>query len=179
MQSNFERSVYSLISGDTGHRLRFLLEFLFVVAVIGILASYALREYKTQMARAQTSEIINLASTLKVDIVAYRAQYGRWPRDADEAGNATLLPHDRLGRYVMTFGIGEEGVVNGYMADEEAVDVVAGQVLSLRLGVSELDSGAPIVPVCGWAKPPEGIVASGQNATTIKPLYLPFTCKEK
>jgi len=178
MPSSLLRTVYTVIAGDTGRKLRFSLELLFVVGVIGIVAGYALGGYKTQMARAQVSENLNLASTSKIDVAAYRAQYGRWPLNADEAGNATLMPQDYLGTYVMTFSLDDGGVINGFMAEDDVVDVVAQQVLSLRLGTSELDPGAPLVPVCGWAKPPSGIRVSGDNVTTIEPLYLPYMCKE-
>ncbi|MDH3620687.1 MAG: pilin [Gammaproteobacteria bacterium] len=179
MQPSHLRITHALIASESGRGLRDLLEFLFVVGTIFIVAGFALREYSIQVARAQVSEILNLASTSKIDLVTYRAEYGRWPVDANEAGNATLLPHDRLGRYVATFSLDEGGVINALMSAEQASDTVADRLLSLRIGTSELDSGAPVVLVCGYAKPPAGIRASGENRTQIPPAYLPYLCKER
>jgi len=178
MQARFIQTTLSLMASDTGQELRELLEFLFVVGIIGVLATFALHEHRTLTARAQVTEALSLASTAKIDVVAYRAEYGRWPADADEAGNATLLPHDQLGSFVMTATLQNRGVIDVQMLDDGVAPDVARGILSFRLGLSTTDDGAPIVPICGHATPPPGIAPSGENTTTIGPKFLPYACKE-
>lgn len=178
MQPSYLRITHALIASESGRELRDLLEFLFVVGTIFILAGFALRAYSIQVARVQVSEILNLASTSKIDVVAYRAEHGHWPADANEVGNAALLPNERLGRYVATFTLAEDGVIDALMSSEPTTVAVADRLLSLRIGTSELDPGAPVVLVCGYANPPPGIRASGRDNTQIPPDYLPYVCKE-
>ena len=178
MRTNSQNTQLGLIASDTGQRLRHLVEALFVTATIIFLAGAALKEYEIQAARARVSEALFLVSTAKVDLVAYRAEYGRWPIDAAQAGNGTLVPLEGSGRYVSTLALREDGAIDVTMNQNEAKTAISGELLSFRIGLSSMDTGAPVIFTCGGSKPPPGIHVTGWDKTSISSKYLPYMCKE-
>jgi type IV pilus assembly protein PilA len=65
-----------------------LIELMIVVAIIGILASFALPAYQEYLARAQVAEAITLTSAGKSPLSEYFADRGVWPDTAsDVMGN--------------------------------------------------------------------------------------------
>ncbi|MYL24436.1 prepilin-type N-terminal cleavage/methylation domain-containing protein [Halomonas alkaliantarctica] len=65
-----------------------LIELMIVVAIIGVLASIAVPQYQTYVARAQMSEAMSLASGAKTAMAERYAMTGSWPADNSEAGLA-------------------------------------------------------------------------------------------
>ena len=59
-----------------------LIELMIVIAIIGILAAIAIPAYQDYTIRAQASEGLTLASSVRVAIGDYYAQNGTWPTAA-------------------------------------------------------------------------------------------------
>lgn len=178
MRTNSQNIQLGLIASDTGQKLRHLVEALFVAATVIFLTGVALKEYEIQAARARVSEALFLVSTARVDLVAYRAEYGRWPVDATQAGNGTLAPLEGSGRYVSTLALREDGIIDVTMNQDEAKTAISGELLSFRIGLPSMDTGAPIIFTCGGSKPPPGFHVAGSDKTSISSKYLPYICTE-
>ena len=84
-----------------------LIELMIVVAIIGILASFAIPAYRDYMIRTQVSEGIRLTASAKAGVTESFQNTGDLPTDNDEAGLATNT--DISGRYVTQVGVGGDG----------------------------------------------------------------------
>ena len=107
-----------------------LIEFMIVVAIIGILASTAVTAYQTYTVRAQVAEGINMAAGAKVPVVDAYNNERPPPADRTEAGMTPLAAPTRAGKYVSAVDI-----------DDGRVDVTFGQRRTrryLRRNVSRL-----------------------------------------
>ncbi len=56
-----------------------LIELMIVVAIIGILAAIAIPAYQDFTIRAQVTEGLNLASSIKASVAEYYSDHGTWP----------------------------------------------------------------------------------------------------
>ena len=166
------------IAADTGRKFSYLTESIVVALVVTTLVSLAIRGSQESIMRAQLSDAFMLSATAKVDILAYRSEYGRWPATADKAGNGTIKDPIQLGRYVRTINLRPHGAVEVVMGGEEIAQQLLGTSLSLRFVVSDHYSGAPVAQVCGGFPAPPGMHVVGKDHTTIEPKILPFICKE-
>jgi type IV pilus assembly protein PilA len=154
-----------------------LIELMIVVAIIGILASLAVSAYQTYTVRAQVSEGIYFAASLKVPIVDAFSNDGSPPVGRAEAG-LTPAATDTTGAYVIQVEIvkGRVDVTFGNKAHSD----IQGDTLSLT---PYLSSGNTIGWRCGNAPPPSGTELSGGGVTaehlppTIEPRYLPSSCR--
>jgi type IV pilus assembly protein PilA len=61
-----------------------LIELMIVVAIIGILSSFALPAYQEYLARAQVAESVNLTGAGKAPLSEYFADRGAWPSEASD-----------------------------------------------------------------------------------------------
>ena len=75
-----------------------LIELMIVVAIIGILAMFALPAYQDYTRRTHVAEGLTLAASAKSAITEYYASEGQWPTDNTEAGIAA--PSDIKGNAV-------------------------------------------------------------------------------
>ena len=88
-----------------------LIELMIVVAIIGILASLAIPQYRDYVARAQFAEALTLASGLKTSLVEAYVSSGSCP-DNKTANNSGLpLSSTINGRYVASVETKANGVV--------------------------------------------------------------------
>ncbi|HTP61062.1 MAG TPA: prepilin-type N-terminal cleavage/methylation domain-containing protein, partial [Burkholderiales bacterium] len=77
-----------------------LIELMIVVAIIGILAAVAIPAYQDYIARAQTSEAVQLSAGGKTPLAEYFNDKGQWPAKAsDVMGNLA-------GKYVSIITLG-------------------------------------------------------------------------
>ena len=94
-----------------------LIELMFVVAVVGVLAAFAVPTYQNYLIRAQVSEGLTLSVGAKAAVSGYFMDRGTWPSDNAAAGLADQ--HDILGTYTEHVAV-EDNVIEikyGYDAN--------------------------------------------------------------
>jgi type IV pilus assembly protein PilA len=153
-----------------------LIELMIVVAIIGILSSLAIAAYQTYTVRAQLSEGISFASSVKVASVDTFTVTGGPPVGRVEAG-LSPDPTDSQGTYVSQMDI-----VNGRVDitfGAEAHPEIAADTLSLTPYVS----GSVVIWRCGNAPAPagalmtDGTVSAVYQPGTVDVRYLPSSCR--
>ncbi|MEM7282617.1 MAG: pilin [Pseudomonadota bacterium] len=151
-----------------------LIELMIVVAIIGILAAIAIPAYQDFTIRAQVSEGMSLASSLKADISEFFQDRGTLP--ADIAALGILNPSS--GKYVSAVTVGGGVITIDY--GEQANTNIAPEFLSL---VPWQSNNGDIIWVCGGRAQPGtalAIAGVGANLTSFAAgtyKYLPSSCK--
>jgi len=153
-----------------------LIELMIVVAIIGILAAIAIPAYQDYTIRAQVTEGLTMAASLKTSVSESFADRGLWPADLNALGIAAASQ----AKYVAAVNMvtGTIHVVFGNQANA-SITTAGSNTLSIRPMVS---ANADIIWVCGnraapgsAADPASG--ASDANATDILGKYLPANCR--
>jgi type IV pilus assembly protein PilA len=126
-----------------------LIELMIVVAIIGILASFALPAYQEYLARAQVSEAVTLSGAGKTPLSEYFSDRGIWPLLAEDVMGTTS------GKYVSTITIvGGNGADTALILEtrlrETGTNVqIAGQTMQLQSadgGASWSCTGGTLAP---------------------------------
>jgi len=165
-----------------------LIELMIVVAIIGILASIAIPAYSNYTIRAQVSEGMVLASSLKTPILQTFLDSGNAPADRQAAG-ILADPTSTVGRYVSAVDI-SNGRIDIVYGNEASIQISAAGSDTLTLTPYE-SGGGGIVWRCGWSGVPTnfagtdlnviGTKSGGNQAVyaepTIDPQYLPASCR--
>ncbi|MEW8624486.1 MAG: pilin [Candidatus Thiodiazotropha sp.] len=147
-----------------------LLELMFVVGIIGILAAMALPPYGEYVARAKVAEAFSLSQPAQEAIRHYHAHTGRLPKDNSSAG---LIDARRItGSHVTAVEI-QDGAVHISIDLQEHTGIV-----SLRPELVENNLTSEVISWnCGYAKVTPGMDAYGENRTNIKSRLLPTICR--
>jgi len=150
-----------------------LIELMIVIAIVGILAALAVPAYMNYTIRAQVTEGLSLASSVRTAMAEWYAQNGTFP---DPGVVATLgFAAQPAGQFATVDEIGN-GVIQ-IVYNGTAVNAnLAGQVLALRAGVTANDE---IVWYCGTAPVASTLtIAPAANPTTIaSSQWLPSSCQ--
>ena len=148
-----------------------------VVATVGILAAIAIPAYQDYTIRAQVTEGLNLAATIKVAVAESYAAKGALPKDRAATGLAPA-PEATSGRYVasidvssgvitITYGKGANAKIRGKTLGLTPI-VTPGRDIAWRCGNGPPRTGAkPLVPDA----------APGRADSAIEPKYLPAACR--
>ena len=158
--------------GDRGFTL---IEVLIVVGIVAILALLAVPTYQGKLARDHVVESAPLVDLAKKPVAATWALAQVFPADNAAAG---LPPADKMVSNLLTSVRVDQGAVHVTFGNH-ASGVLRGKVLTFRPAIVE---GAPIVPVawvCGYASPPEKMMARGENKTSIEEGNLPWNCRSR
>jgi Tfp pilus assembly major pilin PilA len=133
----------------------------------GVVAAISIPAYQDYTIRAQVTEGLNLASSVKADVAEYRAQHGQWPDQADLGGE---MPS---GKFVESVGVAAGSVVISY--GNQANRNIAGQRLMLSPGST---ADGEVVWACGNAPlPPDVEQAGGPTGSDLPNKYLPARCR--
>lgn len=152
-----------------------LIEMMFVVFLIGVLAAIALPAYQDYTRRARVSEGFVLAEPARRAVVEYYDRWGRLPADNRAAG--LPAPVQFAGRYVASIAV-EGGAVQVAFRPETLAATTSPSVrLTLQPSVNQALPMAPLVWRCGGSALPPGYVAVGASAPPIPPAALPGVCK--
>lgn len=150
-----------------------LIELMLVVAVIGALASILVPEYTPYMQRAKSAEAMTMTSGFRRAIAEYYAHRGRFPADNKAAG--LLEPEQLPGKYVKSVEV-ENGALHIVFIKgtfQEEVELL----LTIRPSVVEAyPQGNSVTWLCGYASPAEGMMAFGENRTSIAKENLSQIC---
>ncbi len=150
-----------------------LLELMVVIAIIAILATLTIPSNDKKIIKTNLKETVKLVNDYKTQISYYYLQRGEFPVDNAMAGLPD--PEQIKGNFL-------ESV---YLIDG-AMHLKLGQKISKRLSSKIItvrpifvpgSENAPISWLCGYAKPPVGMLAAGENKTNIDSALLPLDCR--
>ena len=133
-----------------------LIELMIVVAIIGILAAFAIPAYQDYTIRTQVSEGLRLSAGVKTAVGTYYVDWGIWPSDNAEAGIADQL--QIFGRYTSQVAVQSNVIEVQYGNDAHAL--ISGQTITLTV----VDSGGSLVWNCA-------------SSGVIRPNHLPNACR--
>lgn len=152
-----------------------LIELMIVVAIIAMMATFALPSYQERVIQSQVREGLQLAGFAQEAVAEVWARQRQWPRDNAAAG---LPPADRIvGR--MVAGVEVRGGSIVILFGQQANRFLAGRRLALRPATVPEHPKVPIAWVCGLAAVPERMQAPADNATDLPPPFLPLDCRPK
>jgi type IV pilus assembly protein PilA len=151
-----------------------LIELMIVVTIISILASMALPTYQSRIIRAQISEGVEIANSLKKAINDYYQKFHRFPADNAQASlpKSTYL----IGNYVTEIEVAQ-GAIHIHLGNRINANV-KGKILTLRPAVVENSPSSPIAWLCGDAQAVSGMKAISDNKTNVPALFLEMDCRK-
>ncbi|GGJ99590.1 pilin [Luteimonas terricola] len=108
-----------------------LIELMITVAIIAILAAFALPAYQDYVARSHVTEAISLATGAKSAITTHYGEHGEYPANNHNAGMASPLSIN--GKYVASVTIGGGDGIISVAFSSTASAKLSGQTLSLQV----------------------------------------------
>lgn len=151
-----------------------------ITAVTLLALTFAVR--LTRM--VEVLDAVSVASGAQADAVVHRAVHGRWPAP----GDAGVVSPDLHGSYAWRLTLEDGGVVTADLRLGRAVFDADGSGLHVENGVRGRLSFRPVLLgaddsptltyLCGYARPPAGVVAApGADRTTLPRTLLPPFCR--
>jgi type IV pilus assembly protein PilA len=133
-----------------------LIELMIVVAIIGILASFAMSAYQGYTIRAQVSEGLILSASVKSAVAEYFMDSGAWPANNAAAGlvDQNLI----IGKYTANVGVANNVIAITYGNDAHA------EIFNETVELTAVSNAGSVSWIC----------ASGG---VIQPKYVPAVCR--
>ncbi len=145
-----------------------MIELVFVIAIIGILAAISIPSYNGYVARAKISEGLSAMVLIREKIEEYYDYHGRFPAD----NKALSLPAPEA---IFTQNIESIEVEGGAIHLGYGNRAQRG-VLSIRPTLAQKQKDGFILWICGNATR-EGRFEIGRNGTNIENSWLPANCR--
>jgi type IV pilus assembly protein PilA len=150
-----------------------LIELMVVISILGILLAIALPAYGDYTIRAQVAEGISMTGEVKLRIVEFQRNRGKFPRDNRSAGVA--VPEHLIGNYVDRIDVADGALHIRY--GHRVNELVKGKILSIRPSFVTAAPDSPLSWTCGHAEPVPGMTAAGEDRTTLEDRFMPHPCR--
>jgi len=150
-----------------------LVELMFVLLVVGILALAAIPSFLQQTVRSQILDAMPLADIAKAPVAA--AWSLGQPLPADNAAAGLPAEHRVVNNAIRAVAV-QDGAIHITFGNS-ANRLIRGKQLSLRPAVVENTPIVPVSWVCGLATGPGEMDVRGVNRTDIPVEYLPRACR--
>lgn len=144
-----------------------------LIPAIGIMAAIAIPAYQDYTIRAQTTEGIKLANSLKMYTAQYYSANGIWPTDLTSGGDPARASLPRGGDYVGSMAMPRPGTITITFGNR-ANPLIAGKTLSMNAYLN----GSDIIWVCGNGLGGAGLERIGVGQTSVPSKYLPAACNQ-
>ncbi len=152
-----------------------LVELVFVVAIIALLALMTIPVYLQRNIQQQVKDGLVFADFTKKAVAAAFALTGVLPADNAAAG---LPAADRIVGSIVTSVAVANGVVT-ITYGNLAVSNIAGKHLTLQPAYVADAPQVPMSWVCGRARTPSGLTIAGSNGTDLPNDWLPSGCRQE
>lgn len=155
-----------------------LLELMFVVGIIGILAAVALPAYQDYILRARVTEGLELGRAAQKNVAEYYDRWGVLPRDNAAAG----LPAAALMKGAWVDGIDvAQGVLSIRFSDALGKDLAKPATLVMRPAIRDASPTAALTWVCQNAPSPAGtrVAPLPATASLLENKHLPSACRPR
>ncbi|MEO8137282.1 MAG: pilin [Betaproteobacteria bacterium] len=162
----------AVISGRSSRAFT-LIEMVFVLGIIALLALMTIPLYMERNIQLQVKEGVEFAGFMQRNVSAAYALSGALPKD--NAGAGLPAPEKVIGNYIVS-GTVSDGVIT-LVFGNLAVKNIRGRKLTLRPGYVADAPQVPISWVCGPGKMPAGLTIAGSDATDIPQQWLPAACR--
>lgn len=151
-----------------------LIELMVVISMIGILASLAIPEYQNWMQSEKVANAVKLSEPLKVYVEEYYQQNQTFPIDNVRA--SLPMPNKLLSPEVEGIQV-ENGAFHIFLAPSVNAQL-NDPVITVRPVYVANSPKSPVSWICGNAAIPSGMLAAGQNKTTVPYTMLPLSCRD-
>ncbi len=150
-----------------------LMEMMVVLAIICILAVFALPIPQDNLSRKQITESIELIEGYKKSVSLFYQTNLEFPNDneAAEIPKANQL----IGNFVTQIEL-QDGAFHLYLGNKIHTSL-KDKVLSIRPIIVNESPSSPISWICGYSRVPEGMMAIGDNLTNVDRKFLPLGCR--